>query len=451
MQNISDIKNMHFIGIGGISLSALAKLMQLWGKNVTGSDMNYSPLIMDLMEKGIDVWIGSKPEFIGDCQLAVYSSAIADNDIELVYCKKNNIAAIERHLFLAEVAKQFNNTIAIAGTHGKTTACGMLSHIFKSASKKFCGHIGGDVLSLGNLVYTGNDYFITEACEYKKGLLNLPTQIALILNAEIDHPDTYSDINDLYTTFDDFLFADNKRLAIVCSDTEYYSEYLNKKNLNLITYGKDINADYFISQVREYKNGYYSFALSYKNEHIFNIKMSLPGKYNIYNAVASIAISHLLHIDKFAIKEAIENFPGIKRRFEKKGLLKGATIYHDYAHHPSEIKAVIDIARQLTKGRVIVVFQPHTFSRTAVLFDDFLSAFKKSDELYLVKEFSARENSSQGKSAYDLYENMDNRNTFYYDDILLLAKHLIQHISSFDTVLVLGAGNVNRLCDLLVQ
>lgn len=450
MQKLSDIKNIHFIGIGGISLSALAKLMLLYGKNVTGSDMNYSSLIMDLMEIGIDVWIGSKPEFINKCDLAVYSSAIADDDAELVYCRNNNIDTIERHLFLAKLARDFHNTIAISGTHGKTTACAMLCYIFKIANKKFCGHIGGDVLSLSNLIYTGNEYLITEACEYKKGFLTLPAKIALVLNAEIDHPDTYSNTEELYSTFDEFLFYDNRKLAIVCSDTEYYNQHIKKLNKSVITYGEDCNSDFLISNIREYKNGYYSFSLSYKNQSLFNLKMNIPGKFNIYNAVAGIAISHMLHIDKPAIKKAIESFPGVKRRFERKGLVKGATIYHDYAHHPSEIKAVIKMAKQLTKGRLIVVFQPHTFSRTAALFENFLSAFNNCNEIYLVKEFSAREEKSQGKSAYDLFAHIHNKNAYYYEDILSLAKHLIQHISSFDTILVLGAGNIHKICELLI-
>lgn len=450
MQNLSEIKKVHFIGIGGISLSALAKLMLLWGKNVSGSDISYSPFITELIEKGVDVWIGSNPLLIGAPDLVVYSSAIGQNDKELIYCKEHNIQVMERHLFLALVAKEFNCAIAIGGTHGKTTACGLLGNIFKQAEKSFCAHIGGDVISLSNLYYTGNDYFVTEACEYKKSLLSLPAKISLVLNAEADHPDTYSNIEELYQTFDKFLFDGLDHLAFVCSDTKYYKEHLNHNKKYIVTFGTSIDSDFIISDIEEYKCGYYSFSLSYMRNHIFDIKMSLPGIHNIYNAVAAISISHILHIDKHIIKNAIENFKGIKRRFEKKGMLNGATIYHDYAHHPSEIKAVIDIAKKLTKGRLIVVFQPHTFSRTSALFEDFTTAFDNCDEIYLAKEYSARETKSQGKSAYELFKKLNNKNSYYYDEIISLAKHLINKLSSFDMLLVLGAGDIEKLCELMV-
>lgn len=450
MQKLSEIGSIHFIGIGGISLSALAKLMLQWGKKVTGSDMSYSAAIVELSEKDVDVWIGSKPEYVGKPDLCVYSSAISEDDAELVYCKQNNIETMERHVFLAKISESFNSAIAIGGTHGKTTACGMLCYIFKEAKKEFCGHIGGDVISLSNMYYSGKDYFVTEACEYKKSLLSLPANIAVVLNAEKDHPDTYANIDEIYQTFDSFLFNSGGRLALVCSDCDYYKNHLERSGKYMLTYGTNPNSDFTISDIEEYKCGYYSFKLSYMNNPIVDIKMNIPGLHNVYNATAAIAVSYMIHIDIETIKKAIENFKGIKRRFEKKGMIKGATVYHDYAHHPSEIKAVIEIAKKLTKGRLFVVFQPHTFSRTSALFEEFIRAFDECDEVYLVKEYSAREKNSQGKSSYELFKKLYNKNSYYYDEILSLAKHLISKISSFDMILVLGAGDIDKICELLV-
>src|SRR5690554_5299618 len=191
MSKITSIKHIHFIGVGGISLSALAKLMLRWEKTVSGSDKSFSNNVMELMEKGADIWIGSDASAIKAPDLAVYSSAIRSDDKELTFCKNNHIPVMERHIFLGEVAKEFLNTVAIGGTHGKTTCSGMLGYIFKEAQKSFCSHVGGEVIDMGNLCYTGKEYFITEACEYKKSLLSIPSNISVVLNAENDHPDTF--------------------------------------------------------------------------------------------------------------------------------------------------------------------------------------------------------------------------------------------------------------------
>lgn len=451
MSEFKDIKRIHFIGIGGISLSALAKLMLLWGKSVSGSDITFSDMIIELMEKGADIWIGNEASLVGRPDLTVYTSAVSKYDKELCYCEQNNILTMERHEFLGMVAKEFESTVAIGGTHGKTTACGMLCTILKEANKPFCGHIGGEVKNnISNLYFSGKDFFITEACEYKKSLLSLPANIALILNAEIDHPDTYKSLAELYDTFDIFLFSKKNCLPLVCSDCRYYIDHIKNGSFHPMTFGVDSFADFWISDLSEYINGYYAFTLSYLQKKIADIKMNIAGIHNIYNAAAAMAISYLLKVPAEDIKSGIENFKGVKRRFERKGMIKGTEVYHDYAHHPSEIRAVLESARKIAKGKLITVFQPHTFSRTSLLIDEFSKAFLLSDEVYIVKEYSARENQSQGLSAYDLFKKIENSTLFYYDEILSLAKTLIKKAQPFDMILVLGAGDIDKLCDLLV-
>ncbi|MFW5779943.1 MAG: glutamate ligase domain-containing protein, partial [Bacillota bacterium] len=191
---------------------------------------------------------------------------------------------------------------------------------------------------------------------------------------------------------------------------------------------------------------------SYLQNKTLNVKLSLPGYHNIYNAAAAMAVSWLLRIEDKHIKNAIESFMGIKRRFEKRGIIKGADIYHDYAHHPSEIRAVIESAKKMTKSRLIVVFQPHTFSRTALLFNDFVEVLKETDLVFILKEYSAREIPSQGKSAFDLYEKLKLQcKAEYFDKTLPLAKQIMNAVEPFDTVLVLGAGDVDKLCDILIS
>lgn len=451
MLKLSDINSVHFIGAGGISLSALAKLMLKLGKKVSGSDICYSQTVMELNEEGARIWIGNQPRLLSPLpDLAVYSSAVPQYDKELVYCRLNNVPTMERHEFLALCAKEFECVIAIGGTHGKTTACALTGHIFKCAQKSFCAHIGGDALGMGNLYYTGKEYFITEACEYKKSLLSLSPHIAVVLNAEIDHPDTYADIEEIYAAFDAFLFSDKNRLALANSDSVYYKQHLQNQNSALLTFGTSEHSDFILSDIQEYADGYFSFSLSCRQSPLLTVKLSIPGIHNIYNASAAIAVSYMLNIPPDTIKEAAQSFKGVRRRFEYKGMLKGADIFHDYAHHPSEIRAVIDCAKKLCKGRLLVVFQPHTFSRTSALFDDFATAFNRCDEVYLVREYSARENGCQGKSAYELFKKLHNKNSYYFDDFITLAKHLVDKLSAFDMLVVMGAGDIVKLCDLLV-
>ncbi len=432
-------------------MSAMAKLMLILGVRVSGSDAVFSPTIIDLIEKGADIWIGSKPEIIGKPDFVVYSSAIAESDKELCYCRECGIPVYERHVFLGKIAEEFPNTIAISGTHGKTTACGLLCAILKCACRSFCGHIGGDVGNgIGNLYYSGGDFFVTEACEYHKSLLSIKSNISIVLNAENDHPDTYNDLSEIYDTFDKFLFDRKENLAIVCGDSEYYNNHLRFADCSPLTFGTSPSHDFYIHSLAEYRKGYFSFSLSYRGIDLTDIKLNIPGRHNVYNAAAASAVAYLLHVDGQTIKKAVENFEGIKRRFERKGMIKGAEVIHDYAHHPSEIRAVIDSAKKITDGRLIAVFQPHTYSRTALLINDFCKVFNDCDEVYIVKEYSARETSCQGMSALDLFKKLENRNSFYYDEIITLARDLIKKSLASDMILVLGAGDIEKLCDLLV-
>lgn len=443
---LKGIGSIHFIGVGGISLSALAKLMHKLGKKVTGSDLRFGPSILDLMEEGITVWVGSEPKSIGAPDLAVYSSAIPDSDKELSYCCETGILTMERFDFLKLVSDCFKTVIAIGGTHGKTTTTAMLAYIMREAGLAFCAHIGGDVAGMGNLYYGGTDYFLTEACEYKKSLLHLNPQLAVVLNAESDHPDTFATIEDVYDTFREFLFA-NGRLSIVNADTEFFKKV---KDCRPFTFGEGDYASFKISDVYEYKPGYYSFFLSYLGMPLSDIKLFVPGRHNVLNAAAAAAAAFMLHIEPAVIAKGIAEFAGVKRRFEKKGKLKGADIYIDYAHHPSEIKAALALARRITQGKLFAVFQPHTYSRTLRLMDEFSNSFTSCDEVLIVKEYGAREKMVEGGDALTLSKNVKHKKVSYYQETLSLAKYLARTVSKNDTVLILGAGDIDSLADILV-
>lgn len=444
MLNFSLIKKVHFIGVGGISLSSLASLMRKLNIAVSGSDKVYSEKLLHLEELGCDIWIGTDVLKIKNVDLVVYSSAIPNDNEELVYCKLNNIPCLERYIFLGEVARLFQSTIAIAGTHGKTTVTAMLIHTMKKANLPFCGHVGGDMEDIGNFYHSGNMYFVTEACEYRKSLLAIVPNIALVLNAENDHPDTYNNLTEIYDTFDSFLDS-TKQLQVLCGDTPYYKA--RQRHNTVVTYGYGANNEYSLSDVSEYRKGYYRFSLSRFGVPKCTIKIGIAGFHNVLNAAACFVLCDLLSIDATTICQGIESFGGTKRRFEHLGYFMGAGVIIDYAHHPSQIDVAIKTAEGILdkNAKLYTVFQPHTYSRTAKLFEEFCRSLSNCEELIIGKEYSAREKPSDGISALKLYEKIPHQNKFYYNNIMDIASHLGERVQVRDIILILGAGDIDNL------
>ncbi len=450
MLDFCRIKKVHFIGVGGVSLSSLALLMRKNNLAVSGSDRSFSDKLLLLEEHGCIVWVGTDISKINNVDLVVFSSAIPPDNEELVFCKSIGIPCLERYIFLGEVSCLFDNTIAVAGTHGKTTVTGMLIHIMNKASLPFCGHIGGDIKDLGNFYYSGNSYFVTEACEYRKSLLALKPKIALVLNAENDHPDTYKNLTEIYDTFDSF-FDNTSHLKITNGDTPYYK--VRQRHNPVITYGQNIDNEYVISNISEYKKGYFEFSISHLGIPKCTIKLGLAGKHNIFNAAACFVVCDLLGIDEQIVVKGLKDFGGVKRRFEHLGYFLGASIIIDYAHHPSQIEVEINTARSLMdkQSKLYVVFQPHTYSRTAKLFDEFCSCLTYCDELIMCKEYSAREKPSDGISAITLYEKIPHKNKYYYNNIMDIATHLAKKAQTKDIILILGAGDIDNLGSILTS
>ncbi|MGI6213666.1 MAG: UDP-N-acetylmuramate--L-alanine ligase [Christensenellales bacterium] len=453
MHIIDKIDRIHFIGIGGISMSALAKLMCALGKKVSGSDANYSPALVELTECGIDAYIGSDPKKLEDAGLVVYSSAVPRDDAELSCAYSLNIPAAERFVFLGEVASYYDKCIAVAGTHGKTTVTAMIAHLLKRAGKSFTAHIGGYAKEgIGNMYIAGREYFLTEACEYKKSLLSLSPYMSIVLNAEYDHPDTYRDLAEVHETFNAFLNKTKPQgKKIVCGDCDYYRKNLIGRS-DIITYGLEEKNLFRASEIKEYKKGYFSFKVSYDNREIFEIFLNIIGEFNIYNALAAAAAARILGIEKAVIEETLSGFCGVKRRFQKMGQVNGGDVYIDYAHHPREIEAVLAAAEKIKKARTLIVFQPHTYSRTSSLINEFVECFKHYDELYIVKSYSSREQPEQGMTALDLYRHTAHKgNVQYFDNIVELAKYLSCSVRKDDQVLILGAGDIDCLAELIID
>lgn len=442
----------HFIGADGASMSALAKLMLLDGKLVTGSDLKYGRRMEELNEWGARVYLGSDENVIKNSDLVVYSQAIPPTDEELESARKYGVKTIRRDWFLGEFCKKYDYVTAVAGTHGKTTTSAMIAKIYKEAGLLYTAHIGGDAFDGGSAVYKGDNCIVTEACEYKRSFLALSPDVAVILNVELDHPDTYRSDAELYDAFMSFICGMREGgVAVVNADTEFYR--MHKCTYKpMVTFGIENTADCGVRNIELLKNGRYGFRIVQKGYRDLDIRLRVAGYHNIYNALASCLASRAIGVNDEAIKAGLEGFCGVGGRYEYRGTSSGADIYIDYAHHPTEIRASIKTA-EISKGcgRIITVFQPHTLSRTAALYKDFVTAFCDSDETYILKEYGARERTG-GASAYDLYKGiveLGQTKAYYYDTHTELAKALASSLRRGDTLLILGAGDVDIIAELL--
>ncbi len=445
-------KKIHMIGIGGVSMSGIADILLNMGFSVTGSDMNKS-LVTDRLEKqGIHVTIGHFAENVHGSDIVVYTAAIKSDNPEMVEARRLNLPLIERSDFLGAITHLYRNTIAISGTHGKTTTTSMLSSVFMQAQKDPSIQVGADLNLLNNQNYRvgKSDIFIVEACEYVRSFLKFFPRTAIVLNIEEDHLDCYKDLNDIKSAFNSFLDipAEDGTIILNADDTDCMDIAKNHK-AKLVSFGvNNQNATWIAQNITLCDDGTYKFVAHNQStlENI-EIKLGVIGYHNIYNALAVVATAKEYMISDSDIITGILNFKGASRRFEMVGNVNGATIYDDYAHHPTEIKATIKSAKNIKCNKIWVVFQPHTYTRTYTLFDEFVLAFENADNVILTDIYAAREKDTGLVSAKQLAEKINeySHNCIYLSSLEECAKHLKDNVQSDDIVLTIGAGTVTKI------
>lgn len=457
MENIKikDLKDkkFHFIGIGGISMSALALILKRNGIYVQGSDLTCNSETRKLEKQGVKVFYSHDAKNIKNVDVIVYTSAIRDDNLEYKFAKKSKKIILKRAELLGMVSELYKYTIAVAGSHGKTTTTAMLSEIFMQAGLKPTFHIGGTLNSVNsNYKLENKKFFITEACEYKDNYLFLKPDVAVILNIDEDHLDYFKDLNGVKTSY--LKFKNNVKeggITVFCADDNNSKEFLTKENI--ATFGLQKGADVYAVNIKEYKPCYYSFDVVFSRLKLGNIKLNIIGKHNILNALASVLVSLACAIDFCDIKEALEKFSGVRRRCQKLKEIDGVQIYHDYAHHPKQIEKMIQVGRDLTrknKGRVIVVFEPHTYSRTKFLIDEFANSFKGADKVIFAPVYSAREKPTEG---YDSLKLANETKKFvadveYIETFKEIKNRVIKKVVSNDVVFILGAGTIEKLASM---
>ncbi len=417
----------YFIGIGGIGMSALALFLKERGFRVAGSDKCKSEITSKLEARGIVVNYSHDESNLRSDDMVVFSSAITEVNPEYAYAKNHNMALVSRARLLSLVSECFSISVGVSGCHGKTTVTALIAHIFKAASYPFTAFIGGEDLTFSNFCSFGKTCFLAEICEYKKNINFFTADVGLVLNIDNDHLDSYENLGDIKNTFAAFLKRAKKKIAF------------EDCKLAAVTFGFKKNSDYRADKIT-FKDGVTSFTVYERKKKLMRVSVRLSGEKNVLNALAAVAVVREMNIDKNAIKRGLAAFKGVKRRDEVIGSLNGAPVIADYAHHPTQLAERLQAYKKGLKGRLFVVFQPHTYSRTKLLFKDFVSALILEDNLFIFKTYAARENFLPEGSALKLCEALPK--CIYYDDETKLFARLKTEAEAGDKVLILGAGDI---------
>ena len=448
--------HIHFIGIGGISMSGLAEILLEEGFTVSGSDSKESPLTKKLEQLGATIFYGQKASNIIDgIDCVVYTAAIHRENAELIEAVAKKIPMLTRAELLGQLMKNYKTPIAVSGTHGKTTTTSMLSHILLAGEKDPTISVGGILQAIGGNIRVGHsETFITEACEYTNSFLNFFPKIGIILNIEEDHLDFFKDLEDIRHSFHQFaalIPADGT--LIINNDIKNYEEICEGLDCRIVTCGSSLSSDYSSENVRFDEKGLASFDLIKRGETVCRIQLSVPGYHNVSNALTCIAAAELLEIPMKTIKQGLLAFTGTDRRFEYKGMMNGVTIIDDYAHHPTEILATLKAAKNYPHKELWCVFQPHTYTRTKAFFHEFAEVLSHTDHLVLADIFAARETDTLGVSSKDLAAEVARLGTdaHYFGSFEEIEMFLKEHCVSGDLLITMGAGDVVNIGEDLLK
>lgn len=445
----------HFIGIGGISMSGLAEILMDEGFTVSGSDSHKSDLTEHLEVKGAKVFYGQRASNIEDgIDVVVYTAAVHPDNPEYAAVQRKGIPMLTRAELLGQMMRNYRYAVGISGTHGKTTTTSMVTEILLAAHADPTISVGGILNSIGgNIRVGGSDLFVTEACEYTNSFLSFFPNMEVILNIEEDHLDFFKDIEDIRHSFR--LFAEKlpkEGLLVINSDIERYQEIVDGLPCRVVTCGKLPGSDYTAENITYDELARASFDLVIRGKKAAVITLGVPGEHNVYNALAAIALCQSLDIGMDEIQAGLKKFTGTNRRFEKKGELGGVTIIDDYAHHPREIAATLAAAKNYPHKKLWCVFQPHTYTRTKAFLDQFAEALSAADEVVLADIYAARETDTLGISSADIAERIERRGTkaHYFKSFDEIETFLLQNCVHGDLLITMGAGDIVKVGENLL-
>ena len=437
---LEKVKHIHFIGIGGSGMCPLAEILHSKGYILTGSDNNESDPLKRIKNLGIKVYMGHAPENVEGAELIVYSAAIAKDNPELVRAEELGIPTMERCDLLGIITRRFDNVIGVSGTHGKTTVSSMITQIFLMNNMDPTAVIGGRLPMINANGCAGeSENMVCEACEFVDTFLHLSPDQAVLLNIDNDHLDYFKTMDNLILSFHKFISMAKK--VYLNGDDSLCLKAAEEIDSDIITFGLDSSNDYYAENVHPGKMGM-SFDVFNSKGKLGELELSIPGKHNVYNALAAVAVADCAGVPFEGIKTAIESFTGAGRRFERLGEFDGITLVDDYAHHPTEIKATLSAAKKLNHKNVIAVFQPFTFSRTALLKDEFIKALSIADTVILTPIMGSREINTYGISSEDIAAGL--KNAICVDDFNGVVNAINEVAENGDIVITMGGGDIYK-------
>ena len=454
--NFEEPIHVHFIGIGGISMSGLAEILLEEGFTISGSDAKQSALTDSLAQKGATIYIGQKASNLSiRPALVVYTAAIREDNEEFKAAVDAGIPMLSRAELLGQIMDNYEKSIAVAGTHGKTTTTSMISQILLVAKADPTISVGGILEAIGgNIRVGGSEVFITEACEYTNSFLHFHPKYSIITSVEAEHLDFFKDIDDIRRSFHEF--AGNTAhdgVLIINGQIAALDQITNNLSCSVTTYGLCENDDFYAKNITYNDHACGTYTLMHKTVDLGTVSLSVPGRHNVSNSLAAIALCLNLGLPLDVIKKGLLQFGGTKRRFEYKGTKNGITVIDDYAHHPTEVAATLTAARNYPHGRIICVFQPHTYSRTKAFLSDFARVLSMADIVVLADIYAAREKNTIGISSKDLLAELqkNGQESYYFPSFDEIEKFLSEKCINNDLLITMGAGDVYLIGEHLLQ
>lgn len=448
------IKDVHFVGIGGVGMSGIAEILLALGFRVSGSDLQESGGVKRLRELGARIWIGHDASHLERADVVVFSSAIRDDNPEIVVAHERRIPVIPRAEMLAELMRM-QTSIAVAGMHGKTTTTSMIASVLTQGGLDPTVVIGGKLDYLGGGAKLGHGkLLVAEADESDKSFLKLHPTVGIVTNLDLEHMDCYANMDEIRSAFLEFI----DRIpfygyAILCLDDPEVQNIIPFISKRIITYGLSSQAAIRAVKPR-FEGGFSIFSVYKEDQSLGEIKLPIPGAHNIVNSLAAVTVGDVFGVPFETTKKALESFPGVQRRFTLRGREAGVTVIDDYGHHPNEIKAVLKAARQIAEKRIAVLFQPHRYSRTKALFDQFLTAFHDTDMLFVMDIYAASERPIEGVSAEALCDGIrlrGHKRALHTPDREKIPDLIVQSLQPGDMLITLGAGDVTRMGPLILE
>lgn len=449
--------HIHFIGIGGISMSGLAEILLEEGFTISGSDAKESPLTDKLASEGVQIsYPQSAANITAGIDVVVYTAAIHEDNPEFAAAKNAGLPMLSRAELLGQIMDNYANSIAVAGTHGKTTTTSMLSQVLLAADSDPTISVGGILKAIhGNIRVGHSDVFLTEACEYTNSFLNFHPKYSLILNIEEDHLDFFKDLADIRHSFRRFAenTAEGGTIIINGAITDY-EEIVKDLPVSVVTYGLTEACDYYPSDITFDEKGCATYTAVHQGRALTSVKLNIPGMHNVSNSLAVIAAALSLKIELSTITSGISQFTGTDRRFELKGMYKdGVTVIDDYAHHPTEIAATLTAAQNYPHKRIICVFQPHTYTRTKAFLKDFAKALSLADVIVLADIYAARETDTLGISSKNIEDDLKalGKEAYYFPSFDEIENFLQKKCMNGDLLITMGAGDVVKIGENLLM